>query len=603
MEYDTFYFLPAGEPKENESAQKYSTIYSNVGINNIDIVTNDRIKKRESFILLPEVINHKGNIILLIPSILDVFNALSYDGVEYAMRLYFKYAEQKKENFQIVVLGTEEESAFWNHCKYSAFLKCPHVKYAINNVFEIKEHLQLIQMQDEETWMMNWNECRESIKAMNVIPPASYKTHHSITNEWSIYRWSKYLGIKNSNIQKEIDDFLYFNYLKAMHSESNVVSEPESHIKEKGRILLIDDESGKGWSEFFKALCGGSDFKAIGDGFKKMTPDEIVAQSEQIITTFIPDVILLDLRLHDDDFDVKEPSLLTGYAVYKKIKEINKGIQIILFSASNKIWNYEHISYNGIVLKESPEQSVRENYTQECIENLCHSIDDGIRRGKYLINIYKKVKKIKDLLVQTSHFKRTEEVVNGIDMAFDILAKSGDQKEYRAYSYLQFFLTIEEFVRFDTSEEVEASVFYQTDDKRLYLYNGENRYLVMKKSKNSQSFDTAISFNSGHYTLGNGRYDKRVIDTNFLVSSLLIFKFGQPTSGSHNWTKVLNVRNTKAAHPKIKDVSINEMEMLIDFMLFFFDETNVKWLDTNQALDDISSKDEIDLLKERFGSR
>ena len=125
----------------------------------------------------------------------------------------------------------------------------------------------------------------------------------------------------------------------------------------------------------------------------------------------------------------------------------------------------------------------------------------------------------------------------------------------------------------------------------------------MKKSKNNQGLDTAISFNSGHYALGNGIYNNRVIDTNFLVSSLLIFKFGQPTSGSHNWTKVCNVRNTKAAHPKIQDVSINEMEMLIDFMLFFFDETNVKWLDTNQALNDITQKDEIDMLKEKFGSR
>ena len=588
MEYDTFYFLPAGEPKENESAQKYSTIYSNVGINNIAIVTNDRIKKRESFILLPEVINHKGNIILLIPSILDVFNALSYDGVEYAMRLYFKYAEQKKENFQIVVLGTEEESAFWNHCKYSAFLKCPHVKYAINNVFEIKEQLQFIQMQREDIWIMNWNECRESIKAINITPPASYKTHHSITNEWSIYRWSKYIGVDNVNIQREIDDFLYFNYLKALNTESVITATQGKFVNQKGKILLIDDEEGKGWAAFFSPFCNQSKFQAIGDGFKKMSRDEVIYITEQVVTSYNPDVIILDLRLLDGDFDETDPLKLTGHAVFEKIKTINKGIQVIIFSASNKIWNYLPLSYDGIVLKESPEQSIRYYYTKECIEKLGAIIDRGIIRGCWLKEVYARISTINDLILKSSLFQNTKnEVVSNFEIAFELLSKNNYDAipKYLAYSYLQLYIVIEKYLQ-------EDSVCKEVNNEMVIL----DRHIVARweKDGNLTYSKYAIKWDGSKYIVGfdeKTNNDKKFVwkETNFKMSALLLLGYGVKNVGKNAWQQINHVRNNKAGHPERGNITLKEYENLLDFMIFIFNEANRQCAPMDYSLPRISS--------------
>ena len=46
---------------------------------------------------------------------------------------------------------------------------------------------------------------------------------------------------------------MYFNYLKVIYSESEVCFS-DFFVNEKGKVLLIDDEVGKGWSTFFKTF-------------------------------------------------------------------------------------------------------------------------------------------------------------------------------------------------------------------------------------------------------------------------------------------------------------------------------------------------------------
>ena len=44
---------------------------------------------------------------------------------------------------------------------------------------------------------------------------------------------------------------------------------------------------------------------------------------------------------------------LTGIKILEYIKSLNKGIQVIITTASNKIWNYENSSNaNGYILKQ-----------------------------------------------------------------------------------------------------------------------------------------------------------------------------------------------------------------------------------------------------------
>ena len=327
----TYFFLP----KDN-LVEDYQIIFDNENVANTKLFSYDQLQ----FFLSNTIQTIEEESVFFIPAILDPFNAYSYDGVEFALRCYFYFVSSKVNKFRIVVLGTESEAAFWEHCCYSNFLKCPHVDFIQNNIFAIKKYLDGFEPRD---WEINWEECVGCVKKINIQQPASYKTHHSITNEWSIFRWSKYLGIKDIVVQKDIEDFLYFNYLKAVFPITEIDNPTSFLIKGKGKVLLIDDEAGKGWHSFFLSLLKPSvdiTFDSVGDDFKKFSKERIIEIVKSKIERYDPDVVILDLRLHDNDFDEKDPQKLTGNEVLSIINEINPGIQVILFSASNKVWNY-----------------------------------------------------------------------------------------------------------------------------------------------------------------------------------------------------------------------------------------------------------------------
>lgn len=570
------------------TVESYQGIFNNFGLIDTEIVSYVRAVNH---VFVDNIISDKDSLILLIPTILDPFNAYSYDGVEYALKYYCHFVSIKKGDFQIILLGTEEESSFWKHCEYSSFLKCPHVSYLKNNVYPLKEYLAHI---EAVVFDMDWTCCIDRLKQVNVKKPASYKTHHSITNEWSIYRWSKCLGITNVEIQKEIEDFLYFNYLKAIYSETGTEHSELLYLFEKGKILLIDDEVGKGWHSFFKSFCGrGPSFSSIGDSFKNLTPEEIINNAEQKVKEYNPDVVVLDLRLHDDDFEIKDPMQLTGSKIFERIKAYNKGIQIVVFSASNKVWNYLPLASDGVILKESPDLSVNENYTQECIKNLRDTLMNCLKKS-YLRKIYPKIEKLKKLVKQSDYFgDETDVMLGNIDVAFDLLAKSEEANEYKAYSFLQLFLVIEKYVGLE-------SVFDKTDTS-VYLYNGSNRYLILKDGEQKENskdtyYQSVVTFEPPYFIFKRGSYNARFIETFFKVSVLLIFKFGKSSSNELNWP-ILNKKRNDIAHSgaEIKD---KDIECLLDFMFFIFDESNTCWRDIKDAFPVESLEEQIIKLPE-----
>ena len=105
---------------------------------------------------------------------------------------------------------------------------------------------------------------------------------------------------------------------------------------------------------------------------------------------------------------------------------------------------------------------------------------------------------------------------------------------------------------------------------------------------------------NGHYCIKNDKYTNRFFDTNFLVSAVLIYKFSQENSAAMEWTKIYKVRNEKAAHPKSSNVSVEDFDRILNFMLYFFDQKNYKWRDSNQAFPDIKLEDQLKMLQDKF---
>ncbi|KAA6340522.1 hypothetical protein EZS27_011618 [termite gut metagenome] len=544
--------------------------------------------------LLPENFKENKPNILLIPTIFDASNSLSYQGVEFALHWYL-YLVDNLDKFAIILLGTEDKASFFQHCNYASFLKCPNVFYIQHNFTEIEQFMNKLESKIKK---FSKEESIEKIKSIGIQPPMSYKSHHSITNEWSIYRWAKALNIEDEQIRKieySIGGNLYFKYLKTIYPNLRDPKATRRLIQQQGSILYVDDELDKGWNIIFENICIKTRYKSFGADFKSWGTETIIAKTINEVNTFDPDVVILDFRLHDDDFDTTKPEEVTGYKILKKIKEINQGIQVIILSATNKIWNLlelQEARADGFIMKESPELSANVNFTKVSIKNIYDTIEKCLPKGKNLKIINNKFLKLKELINNNYDETFQKETDVNLDIAFKLLEESFKEKKYINYSYLQLFLIIEEYLKQDT-------IFESGDN--CYVIHNDHKFLVHATKENT--YDNAIKLEGGHYhiekTTTKGK--KFFVDTNFKMSAVLLFKFGCKTSGENNWTKVYTVRNKKVAHPESELVNFHdEILQLIDFMLYVFNSTNNKEVDVNRALPEQSMKEKLDALQQKY---
>ena len=250
------------------------------------------------------------------------------------------------------------------------------------NVFLIDYSKKAIQEADKNTISsLKEDELTKEIQKLVLAAP---KDNHTIANEWAIYRWVTMIGtgvrdegidIINRNIQQN----LYFKYLQTIYpvvrNELSAVR-IEKDDEKSPKILYIDDEAEKGWDEIFATLlCDGSnlDYECLEDDIKKLSKEEIITTSIKEIKEKDIDIVILDFRLHNADFSKEIPiEEVTSMEILKQIKEYNKGIQVLIFSATNKIWNLqalERLGADGFIIKEAPENSVNPNFTKETIAN------------------------------------------------------------------------------------------------------------------------------------------------------------------------------------------------------------------------------------------
>ena len=444
------------------------------------------------------------------------------------------------------------------------------------------------------------------------VKPNSTEGRHSIANQWGANVLSRIvLGAETDNaLIKQARQSLYFKYVLALTLSEDAIlslSTGESTSEETERltpinaigkkILLIDDEADKGWSDVLKRMLNGSSFKTIKEQAADFSSLSEEAQNE--IKSGNYDLIFLDLRMNGAQEEGKvRPADFSGMKILKSIKELNKGTQVIMFTASNKAWNMKALmdaGADGYYIKESPEFAFSNSYSASNANELSQCITRCLNNG-YLRDVYIKVKQIKELISGSSLYgERTEEILSSIDIAYDLLAKSDNRNEYRAYSYLQLFLAIEEYVKLPS--------VIDSSDTGLYLYNGEKRYRILKDkvaTKSGVSYDSKISMVNGHYCIKNDKYTNRFFDTNFLVSAVLIYKFSQENSAAMGWTKIYKARNEKAAHPKSSNVSVDDFDRILNFMLYFFDQKNNKWRNPNQAFPDIKIEDQLKMLQDKF---
>lgn len=255
--------------------------------------------------------------------------------------------------------------------------------------------------------VISLDELKNDIKKVRVKIPHNYTDSHSIANEWAIYRWANVIDANDdgiSKIIKNVETNLYFKYLNTcypIHS-NEILKDNNMKISTtvKPKVLLVDDEAEKGWYEIFCKILydiNNFEFEYVDDEFNEKSTDEIVKIVHDRIVDDDIDIVILDFRLHRSDFFVEKIEDIVGYKILEDIKNnINSGIQVIILSATNKVWNWEKLKNagaDGFIMKDNPENIYEEFATKNNVEKLLKTIQNCCDK-LFLKQFYKNYKSL-----------------------------------------------------------------------------------------------------------------------------------------------------------------------------------------------------------------
>ena len=315
--------------------------------------------------------------LIILPYSFSEYNPIEYTGLIVAahIRLTPEWNHSRKP---ILFVGPEETKQVAKLSEMGSILFSPGICSTRTNslpnlIGGIKE-LSLEEITDSEF--------SEFLNRIQIPRPSNYATHHSIANEWAVMRWTNDVinwGEQEMPIigTKSFTSMLYFKYLMAKAGSGEKVSEkwkkkngadPKINGISGKRVAYIDDEYDKGWGVLLSKIIENSGAKLhIYDKFKEYKDrEDLISSINDFVDDIDADCYLLDLRLHDDDFD-RTKGEISGHRIAAHIKDpkINRARQVVIFSASDKVWNMKEdvqkIGATDYVIKESPEANFTKN--------------------------------------------------------------------------------------------------------------------------------------------------------------------------------------------------------------------------------------------------
>ncbi len=283
----------------------------------------------------------------------------------------------------------------------------------------IEPHVSYVLLMTKGVYLVNQDGLADSIENANPITPTEYvyeflnlikikpkentEGRHSIANEWGADALSKVItsGIKSELIPLRASSSLYFMYCsvialnvddidRIVNDDLRNFSFANLKITDRFNYLLIDDEAQKGWGEVLKVLLPNALATIYDKKAKNYTdlPQDIRKQIE--IGEF--EIIFLDLRMNGvEEESIINPKEFSGMKILNAIKERNPGIQVIMFTATNKGWNVKAMldeGANGYYMKESPEYHFKLSYSREnakaFVETIETCLNDSYLKGIWL---------------------------------------------------------------------------------------------------------------------------------------------------------------------------------------------------------------------------
>lgn len=296
------------------------------------------------------------------------------------------------------------------------------------------------------------------LNRINVVPPSEF-SGHSLANQWGarvMYRFTSGGNIEDSTYPEleKVKKSLYMKYIMASTTDIKTLifqgmvvgSLSERHIRSNDkRILYIDDCAESGWKDTLKNLFTNAEFEYIDRSV--LSFEDYTEEEQNKILNEDWDLYLLDLRLGGDkEENIYNTDEFSGMKVLKRIKEHNRGNQVIMFTASNKAWNFKSLlspdaGANGYYIKESPALKLPEQFSLMNITAFITDVNKCFERA-YLKEFYDLIKEIrahvKTMRVQQfnpQYLRLFEEVQSQLEIAFN-MADIADSPNMHKYAYI-----------------------------------------------------------------------------------------------------------------------------------------------------------------------
>lgn len=395
---------------------------------------------------------------------------------------------------------------------------------------------------------------------------------HQLANEWGVFRLAKFAGIELTSIKLPTD--LYF---KHQFSKTNLNIQPHGNTKIGLQIkgcnaLLIDDNANEGWKEVLEHILK-SNINLYSSKLDILTTYKDAVAYEDYESK---DIIFLDLRLKPEE-DRASESLpleeLSGLKLLHKIKGINKGIQVIILTASNKAWNMKALldaGADGYFIKESPEIPVSDNASKMNYDNLVKAIKEALDKGylKEIDKIHKKATEFIDIDYSTKNtnyqlfYDRSR---SSLDIAFELLKYASKDNKYFNLAYLTYYQILEDY-----TSQIENFEFVSTTE--CYVDNRTKRVISLSSSARPEWSLKYVKDRNGNY------FQRTIIENEFKVESLakisfvLAFKHHKDNTYLKSFGKIHQLRNTKAAHGGGSYITIPEIKEILDVVKLFFSQ-------------------------------
>lgn len=364
------------------------------------------------------------------------------------------------------------------------------------------------------------------------VKPNSTEGRHSIANQWGADVLNRIAlgGETNNSLILNARKSLYFKYVNSLTLDekaiedicNNVVIETETStmtsIDGSGkRILLIDDEAEKGWSDVLSKMIKNVELQTIHE----QVPDyeSLSTESKSMIESNNYDLIFLDLRMNGiQEENVISTDEFSGMKILKSIKKKNRGVQVIMFTASNKAWNMKALidaGADGYYIKESPEYAFPLKYSISNTKSFCNNIKKCLERS-YLKDIAGKIKAYKKELSNSNYdVNFVNKVCVQLDVAYTLISTAITQQQFAfAYISLEQILEIisEKLIVLDNYHYIIDET--QEECKDWILSSGQCRPGINYNWKDYPQWKKICSL---YYQLWNGRDSKFGEEIHFLI--------------------------------------------------------------------------------------